>query len=86
MIAERLAAARQELAAKSPEQIDADTAAVWGARAVAAFELYRTTGNAGWYAEARVFRHEAIEHASGGPAGLVEQIKAELTQLSNGAL
>jgi uncharacterized protein YyaL (SSP411 family) len=78
MITDHLAAARAELAVKTKAKIDADTADVWGARAVAAMELYRATGNVAWYGQAVEYRHEAIEHASGGPAGTLESIQAQL--------
>lgn len=81
MIAERLAAARAELPQKPLAQIDAETAAVWGARAVAAIELWRATGDPRWRDIAIEFKHEALEHAAGGPPGTLETIRAELRQL-----
>jgi hypothetical protein len=86
MIAERLAAARAELRIKSKSMIDTDAAATWGARAVAAFELYRSTKNFQHYSDAIEFAHEACEHSAGGPPGTLEHIRAELSQLTGGHL
>jgi hypothetical protein len=82
MIAEHVTAARAELRAKTKTQIDAETAAIWGARAVAAYELYAASGDLAWYRHAVEYAHEACEHASGGPPGTVERIGAELRQLT----
>jgi hypothetical protein len=78
MIADRLAAARHELSVKSKTQIDAET---WGARAVAALETYQTTRDARWLMASVEFRHEALEHAAGGPPGTLERIQEELRTL-----
>jgi hypothetical protein len=83
MIAERLAAARAELRVTTKEQIDADTAANWGARAVAAYEFYKATGDLGWLIHAAGYAAEAHEHASGGPPGFLERLRAELNALTD---
>jgi hypothetical protein len=81
MIAERLAAARAEIQARSMAQINAEAAAVWGARAVAAYERFRTSHDNRWLVMAIEFRHEACEH--GGEAGteFLKQLHTELDQL-----
>jgi hypothetical protein len=80
-IAEHVPAARQELPVKNKAMIDAETAEVWGARAVAAFELFKASGDQWWFACAVEYRHEAIEHAAGGPPGTLERVLAELTAI-----
>ena len=80
MIADHLTAARAELTRKTKSQIDAETAEVWGARAVAAYETYHSTRSIGWLIVAIEFRHEALEHAGGGPPGTLERVQAELKE------
>jgi hypothetical protein len=80
MIADRLVAARAELTRKTKSQIDAETAEVWGARAVAAYEMYKKTTSIHWLVWAIEFRHEALEHAGGGPPGTLERVQAELKE------
>ena len=82
-IADRVPMARQELANKSGAQMDLETAIVWGARAVAAYEKYKATGDIRWHAQTAVYMHEALEHAAGGPPGSVEKVHAELEALIN---
>jgi hypothetical protein len=84
MIQEVLVAARIELSKKTHEQLDLETAIKWGARAVAALENYQKNGDLKWLAAAIGYRHEALEHAAGGPPGAVEQIRAELGELTGG--
>lgn len=86
LVAQGLAAARQTLATKLVTQIELETAATWGARAVAAFELFTMTGDLRWRDQAVDYRHEAVEHAASAPPGAVEAISAEITQLTGGAL
>jgi hypothetical protein len=86
MITERVAAARAELAVRSKEAIDAETAAVWGARAVAAYEYFNHSGTAKWLVMAAEYAHEAKEHAAGGPTGTLEHVCAELQALTRGVL
>ncbi len=81
MIAERLAAARTELRFKSKTQIEVETASTWAARAIAAHEQYLATRDLRWYAQAVSYAGEACEHASGGPAGTLETIQAEMAAL-----
>ena len=86
MIIEALAAAREDIRTKTKAQIDAETASVWGARAVAAYELYRASSANEWIVQAAEYAHEAVEHAAGGPPGTLERIKAELSALTGGLL
>ncbi len=81
MIAELVPRAREELAKKSQQQIDLETAAMWAARAVAAYETYHGTGDVRWYGVAMEYKHEALEHAAGGPPGSLEKIRTELHSL-----
>jgi enoyl-CoA hydratase/carnithine racemase len=84
MIAEHLDAARAELRITTKAQINAATAAAWGARAVAAYEFYAQTGDLGWRDHAIEYAHEAIEHSADGPPGTLEAIRAELKTLTKG--
>lgn len=86
MIAEYLEDARQELRVTTKAQIDAKTAAVWGARAAVAYEFYAATRDIGWLKVAVEYAHEALEHAAGGPLGTLEDIRAELAYLTSGSL
>lgn len=81
MIAERVGDAVAELRGKSKGTIDKETAAVWGARAVAAWRYYQSTGSQQMLQDAIEYRHEALEHASGGPRGTLEQVQDELRAL-----
>jgi hypothetical protein len=82
MIAERIEAARADLSAKSKEQIETETAATWGARAVVAYDYYLSSHDLVWLVLAIEYRHEALEHAAGGPPGTLEQIQEELNTLT----
>ena len=86
MIAERVEAARAELRVTTKAQIDTATAATWGARAVAAYEFYKATGDLKWRDAAVEYAHEACEHAAGGPPGTLEQVCAEIKSLTGGRL
>lgn len=81
MIAERVESAFAELQGKSKGAIDLETAVVWGARAVAAWRIYQTTNKSSFLRDAIEYRHEALEHASGGPRGTLEQVQDELQTL-----
>lgn len=87
MIRERLDDTRRELAGKTHEEIDADAAATWAARCVVAYRAFEglqaRDGAAAFQAlaDAIEYRHEAIEHAAGGPPGTLEAIRAELREL-----
>jgi hypothetical protein len=76
-------AAREELASKTRAQIEAETADKWAARAVAAYERYATTSSLADYADATIYWHEALEHASEAPAGTVEALKRQMTAALN---
>jgi len=76
-------AALTEISTQTPEQIEGATALRWGARALAAWALCNAqpVGSAGymfWYAQAIAMKHEALEHAGWGPAGLVDALKTQL--------
>ena len=86
MIAERIDKADAELRVTTKAQIDADTAATWGARAVAAHRFYVRTGDIGRLIQAVDYAHECCEHAAGGPDGTLERIRAELSALTGGRL
>ncbi len=86
MILEQIVIARSDIRTKTKADIDAETAAVWGARAVAALELYRASSANEWLVQAAEYAHEALEHAAGGPPGTLERIKAELAALTGGLL
>jgi hypothetical protein len=77
---------REDIRTKAKSQIDAETAAVWGARAVAAVELYRASSATAWLIQAAEYAAEAHEHAAGGPPGTLERIKTELSALTGGLL
>jgi len=78
MIAERLDYARNEVRQKTKAQIDTETAAIWGARAVACFEIYKGSGSLDWLRLAIEYTHEAIEHAASGVPGALDRVQAEL--------
>lgn len=59
-----LDAARAELRSKSKRDIERETAEKWGARAVAAYELFAATQNLAWYKQGVEYEHEAVEHAA----------------------
>ena len=69
--------ALKEITTKSPEQIEQETAIKWGARAIASWSLAQS-GSPFWWQQAATYKHEAVEHAAFGPAGLVETIKQQL--------
>jgi hypothetical protein len=56
--------ARAEIREKAKRQIEAETAATWAARAIAAWELAAETRHARWFVEAAQYEHEAVEHAA----------------------
>jgi hypothetical protein len=70
--------ALKEITTKAPALIEQETAIKWGARAIAAWSMAQSGGNPFWFKEAATYKHEAIEHAAFGPAGLVEQIAMQL--------
>lgn len=84
MIIERLDNARAELHMKTKAVIDTETAATWGARAVAAWEKYAVTGDLRFRDQCVEYRHEALEHAASGVPGTFERISVELSNLLQG--
>jgi hypothetical protein len=86
VILERLEEARTALRSKTKETIEAETAATWGARAIAAYEQFRATGNMEWFVQGVEYEHEAVEHAASAPPGTLEQIQLELAQAKQNVL
>lgn len=75
-----VAKAQAELQQKTITQIQAETAYVWGSRAMAALRYYKSNGTAGWLANYQSYLDEAIEHAA--LAGLdLPQFLSEMSQL-----
>jgi hypothetical protein len=70
-----------ELRSKSFSQIASETAETWGARALAAYDMYRSTGNRKWLVEAVSYHHEAVEHAADAGPAMLTAISAELDQM-----
>jgi hypothetical protein len=61
--------AQSELTNKTLVTIQTETAFVWGARALAAYMLWRSTNVERLLGDALEYRHEAIEHAAlAGPS------------------
>jgi len=73
-----VAEAREELQTLTCAQIEYKTAAKWAARAYAAMELYRSTGDLKWLALASEFGSEALEHAAAAGDGHADAMRAEL--------
>jgi len=79
-------AALAEISSQTPEQIEQSTAIKWGARALAAWSMaqgWLAKQGYGpqylfWVVQAASFKHEALEHAGWGPAGLVDALKQQL--------
>ena len=67
-----------ELAHKSEPDIELETAAKWGSRAVAAWQYYCQTNDVRWRDIATVFRHEAIEHGATAGPRIADQLTWEL--------
>jgi hypothetical protein len=86
MIADHIDTAYKTLAVKTKEQIDEETAYVWGARAVVAFTRFNETHKSQWLVDAIEYAHEMCEHAAGGPPGTLERVRAELKELTGGRL
>ncbi len=59
-----LAHALAELQHKSLDQVQTETAATWGHRALAAFRLYRQSGELQFFLDGNEYMHEALEHAA----------------------
>jgi len=78
--------ARIELASKSCEQIEHETAARWAARAVAAYEAYVQMGSTYWLASSVSYANEAIEHAASAGPGAADAARAELTAVMGDGL
>jgi len=70
--------ARAEVRRKSKAQIDRETAEKWAARAVAADELFRSTGDEKWRTASVEFAHEAVEHAASGTPGSLAHVRRML--------
>lgn len=79
-------AATTELGQKTCEQIEGETAIKWGARALAAWSLAQQMPPGSllymhWWKQSLAFKHESLEHAGWGPAGLVDALKAQLANV-----
>ncbi len=61
---DRLEEARRELAIKTRNEIEEETAYKWAARAVAAIEVYLTDGGLRWRLDAEHYLDEAFEHGA----------------------
>ena len=78
-----LADVRVELAKKSKQRIEAETADRWCARAIVAYENYAKARGSGreaeaqsWLVQASDYEHEAVEHA--GEAGTADVVRAAI--------
>lgn len=67
--------ARRELAERTAEQIQRETADKWCARAVVAYEFFAQTGDLAWHARAVEYAHEAAEHAAEAGPGVLEVVR-----------
>jgi hypothetical protein len=93
MIRERVPNARLEISNTTKAAIEKETACVWGARAIATFELFKARSKAtpavldlNTFAVAVEYEHEALEHAANGPPGTLELVTSELAALKREAL
>jgi len=59
-----LTGAQHEIAYKSREQIEEETAWKWAARAVASYQEFRRSNFHRWLMDAADYAHEAIEHGA----------------------
>jgi hypothetical protein len=57
-------AARDELSTTSKQDIERDTAYKWGARAIAAYQLFTATRDLHWLSDAIAYHGEAVEHGA----------------------
>jgi hypothetical protein len=78
LTSERVEAARQEIRAKSNEEIELATAIRWACRAVACFEVWVETGDLQWRDRGVLAQHEAAEHAAEAGLGVADEVVAEL--------
>jgi hypothetical protein len=79
---ELLAEAKRELATKSRETIERETAWKWAARAVAAYQLLQQTTTYSWLRDFEHYFDEAVEHAAlaDRTGALLQQVRAWVTQ------
>jgi hypothetical protein len=73
-----------EIQNKSKSLIEAETAHAWGARAMAAYALYQSSGDLRWLLDAQGYHHEAVEHAS--ESAILEPISQALDQAKRTAI
>ena len=77
--------AKAELAKKSLSDIQGETAYVWGARAIAAYECFQVANDpkwsSKWISEALEYRHEALEHAALAGPQVYYQVQMGLQEL-----
>lgn len=83
---ERIDLARREVASRSFERIELETALNWAARAVACFEKFIATGDLQWRDRGILMQHEAAEHAAEAGPGISDALIAELTAIANQVL
>ncbi len=70
--------ARRDIGRKSAAQLDRESAEKWALLAVAAYRKHAAGGGRKFLLEAEVWRHEALEHASGVSGAFVDVIKARI--------
>jgi hypothetical protein len=73
--------AKNELAVKKLSSLQEETAYVWGARAMAAFQHFQTSNWERWLSEALEYRHEALEHAALAGPQVYYQVQVGLQEL-----
>lgn len=81
-----LGKAIQELQQKDCNDIDAETAAIWGARALAAWSYSQNGSDPHMTIMAAHFKHEALEHAATAEVktkykGILDQLMVELNEI-----
>jgi DhnA family fructose-bisphosphate aldolase class Ia len=70
--------AQREIGLKSKVDIEMETAIRWGARAVAAYYQYASTGDTRWLVEATEYASEATEHAAGVSGSFVNSMQDDI--------
>jgi hypothetical protein len=63
-----------EIATKSRETIEMETAYKWAARAMASYMRFQKTGSTFLLFDAEDYRHEALEHAAMAGASVLNQV------------
>jgi hypothetical protein len=75
--------AQNELAQKTCQQIEIETAIKWGARAIAAFRNWQSSGgDVKWFSLMQEFSHEAVEHAaSAAVVGFADDVRCQMAMV-----